>query len=295
VYRLTDDIALIQTADFFPPIVDDPYDFGQIAVANALSDIYAMGGKPLTALNLVSFPKKRLSIEILKKILQGGLRKMEEAETILVGGHSIEDEELKYGIAVTGLIHPDKVIRNKGARIGDKLILTKALGTGIINTALKAGVVSAETIAITTESMKMLNRTASKIMREYAATSGTDVTGFGLLGHLVEMLDSSIGFSIEVDEVPRFPEVERLAQMGIVPGGTHSNREARKHFVLEEKAAPPYLVDILFDAQTSGGLLFTLSPEHADAAVKKLQQAGVTAAAIIGEVVGDPKNKIVLR
>lgn len=295
VYKLTDEIAIIQTVDFFPPIVDDPYDFGQIAVANALSDVYAMGGKPLTALNLVSFPKKKLSIDVLKQILKGGLAKLDEADTILVGGHSIEDEELKYGIAVTGLIHPDKVIKNKGSKIGDKIILTKPIGTGIINTALKADMASPQTIEIVTSSMKMLNKRASQVMVDHRGTSGTDVTGFGLLGHLVEMIDDSIGMVIVQELVPLFPEVTHFAKMGIVPAGTHSNREARGCFVVTEKEIPPYRLDILFDAQTSGGLLFTVSPEKSEAALSTLKQSGMTNAAIIGEVAAEPKGKILLK
>jgi selenide,water dikinase len=295
VYRLTDEIAIIQTVDFFPPIVDDPYDFGQIAVANALSDVYAMGGKPLTALNLVSFPKKRLPIDVLKQILDGGLAKLEEAETTLVGGHSVEDEELKYGIAVTGLVHPDKLIKNKGGRAGDKIILTKPLGTGIINTALKADLASPETITIVTASMKLLNRKASEIMVANGATSGTDVTGFGLLGHLAEMISGEIGFTVSVAEVPLFPEVEHFAKNGIVPAGTHNNRESREDFIEMERDIPPHTLDILFDAQTSGGLLFTVPVGNADAILYHLQQEGTPNATIIGEVVAEPKGKILLR
>ncbi len=280
--------------DYFPPIVDDPYDFGQIAVANALSDVYAMGGKPLTALNLVSFPKKKLHIDVLKQMLEGGLAKLDEADTTLVGGHSIEDEELKYGIAVTGTIHPDRVIKNKGARISDRIILTKPLGTGIINTALKAGMASPETIACVTDSMKMLNRKAAEILCKYGVSAGTDVTGFGLLGHLVEMLNEHIGFSIAVNTVPLFPDVEPFAKQGIIPAGSHSNREARQCFVVNENAVPPHLLDILFDAQTSGGLLFAIPSQNAAAALKELTSEGMGQAAIIGEVVADPKGKIKL-
>jgi selenide,water dikinase len=253
-----------------------------------------MGGKPITALNLVSFPKKRLSIGVLQQMLEGGLAKLDEADTTLVGGHSIEDEELKYGIAVTGLIHPDKVIKNKGARVTDRIILTKPLGTGIINTALKAGLASPKTIACVTDSMKMLNRRASEIMANHGVTAGTDVTGFGLLGHLVEMLDERIGFSITVDKVPQFSDVEQFAKKGIIPAGSHSNREARKGFVVTEKDIPPYLLDILFDAQTSGGLLFAIPSQRAEDALKELRSADIEHAAIIGTVIAEPKGKIIL-
>ncbi len=295
VYKLTDDIAIVQTVDYFPPIVDDPFDFGEIAVANALSDVYAMGGKPLTALNIVSFPKKKLSIDILKKILVGGLHKLQEADVILVGGHSIEDESLKYGIAVTGIIHPEKVIRNKGGQVGDSIILTKQIGTGIINTALKAKLASPETIAIVTASMKQLNRKASEIMTKFDVTSATDVTGFGLLGHLVEMLDGSTGITIFHKTVPFFPDVEDFARMGIVPAGTHENKKARESFIVTESEIQSSLLDMLFDAQTSGGLLFTVKKENAEKIIEEMKQAGFAYAAIIGTIVCEPKGKIVLK
>jgi len=296
VYKLTDDIAIVQTVDFFPPIVDDPYDFGEIAVANALSDIYAMGGTPLTALNIVSFPRKKISIDVLRKILEGGLNKLEEAEATLVGGHSIEDEELKYGLAVTGIIHPDKVIRNKGAKVGEIIILTKPIGTGIINTALKAGMASKEIIKMITNSMKELNRKASEIIQETGVSSATDVTGFGLLGHLYEMVcDEDIGMMIFPEKVPIFPETDKFAKIGIVPAGSHSNKEARKAFVVMEKEIEPYFFDILFDAQTSGGLLFTISKEKATGVIERMKTEGIEHATIIGEVIPEPKGKIFIK
>ncbi len=296
VYKLTDDIAIVQTVDYFPPIVNNPFDFGEIAAANALSDIYAMGATPITALNIVSFPKKKLSIDILREILMGGLNKLKEADVSLVGGHSIEDEELKYGLAVTGIIHPEKVIRNKGAKVGESIILTKPIGTGIINTALKSGMASKETIALITASMKHLNRYASDIMQEAGASSATDVTGFGLLGHLYEMVhNQDIGMIISPEKVPIFPETEKFSRMGIVPGGTHANKKARKEFVIMETKTEPYLLDILFDAQTSGGLLFTLPREKANGVIEKMKQAGIEHATVIGEVISEPKGKILLR
>ncbi len=296
VYKLTDALAIVQTVDYFPPIVDDPHSFGEIAAANALSDVYAMGGKPLTALNIVSFPKKKISIDVLRKILEGGLKKLAEADVTLVGGHSIEDEELKYGLAVTGIIHPDKIIRNKGAKAGESIILTKPIGTGIINTALKAGMASEKTIEIVTLSMKELNRRASEIMKEAGASSATDITGFGLLGHLYEMVrGQDTGMMVELEKVPIFPDVDNFAKTGIVPAGTHSNKKAREEFVVIEKKIEPYFLDILFDAQTSGGLLFTLTREKADGVIEQLKKEGISHASIIGEVIPEPKGKILLR
>ncbi len=198
VYQLSDELAIIQTVDFFTPIVDDPYAFGQIAVANALSDVYAMGGKPLTAMNIVCFPTKTLDISVLQDILRGGVDKMREAGVVLVGGHSIDDAELKYGLSVTGTVHPQRLVTNSGARAGDKLILTKPLGTGIISTALKSGIVGEETIAKLTNSMAALNDTASALMQQVGVHACTDVTGFGLLGHTVQLAENSqVGISIQ--------------------------------------------------------------------------------------------------
>lgn len=295
IYKLTDALAIVQSADYFPPIVDDPYDFGEIAVANALSDIYAMGGKPLTALNLISFPKKKISIEVLRQILKGGLNKLEEAGVSLVGGHSIEDEELKYGAAVTGIIHPDRVIRNRGAKLRESIILTKPIGTGIINTALKSGLASRKTIKLVTSSMKQLNNKSAEIMKKFGASAATDVTGFGLLGHLYEMVSGEdYGIVIFPEKVPIFPETEKFAKMGIIPAGSHNNKKAREPAVLNKKKIEPHLLDILFDAQTSGGLLFTISKERGDNIIEKMKDEGIEHAAIIGEVVPEPKGKIVL-
>jgi len=296
VYKLTDDIAIVQSVDYFPPIVDDPFDFGQIAVANALSDIYAMGAKPLTALNIVSFPKKKLSVEVLREILKGGLRKLNEAQVTLVGGHSIEDEELKYGLAVTGIVHPDKILRNKGITVGEKIILTKPIGTGIINTALKAGMASSKAIRDVTESMKTLNRRASEVIQELGVGSVTDVTGFGLLGHLYEMVcNENAGATVFSEKVPIFDETEKFAKMGIVPAGTHANKKARQAFVTTDEKIEPHLLDILFDAQTSGGLLFTVEEQKADKAIRLLRQNGVLKATIIGEITSLPRGGILVK
>jgi selenide,water dikinase len=295
VYKLSDDVAIIQTIDFFTPIVDDPYDFGQITVANALSDVYAMGGKPLTALNIVCFPINKLDISILKDMLKGGIDKMKEAGVTLVGGHSIDDAELKYGLSVTGTVHPERLVTNSGAKAGDKLILTKPLGTGIISTALKAGKVSKETIAKMTKYMAALNKKASELMQEVGVHACTDITGFGLLGHACQLAQNSqVGIKINSSAVPVFTEVEDFAKAGLCPGGLYRNRDFYGKMVEFSNQVPDYTRDILFDAQTSGGLLISLAPETAELLVKKLQKAGVQDAAIIGEVISKPAEKIIV-
>ena len=295
VYKLTDDLAIVQTIDFFTPIVDDPYSFGQIAAANALSDVYAMGGKPLTAMNVVCFPVKTMDISILKEILAGGVDKVHEADTILVGGHSIEDEELKYGLSVTGIIHPAKVVLNTGARVGDKLILTKPLGTGIISTGLKGKVIDEDAMVKVIKSMTTLNRKASELMQEIGVHACTDVTGFGLLGHAGEMIEGTdVGMLIHSAAVPFFPEARELAEMGMIPGGLHSNREFRLNMVEIAKEVPDYLADILFDPQTSGGLLISVSKPKTPVLLERMHQEGIKEAAIIGEVVAEPPGKIIV-
>lgn len=295
VYKLRDDLAIIQTVDFFTPIADDPYVFGQIAVANALSDVYAMGGKPLTAMNLVCFPIKTMDISVLREILKGGLEKMREAGVVLVGGHSVQDEELKYGLSVTGVIHPDRLITAAGAKAGDKLILTKPLGTGIVNTALKGGLARPETVARVTRYMVALNDKAAELMQEISANACTDITGFGLLGHACEMAQNSqVGMRIHAALVPMFAEAVEFARMGLVPGGTQRNREFRSGMVELARELPDYMSDILFDPQTSGGLLISVSPEKADLLLARLHEGGVPESCIIGEVVGQPRERIIV-
>ena len=296
VYKLSDDLAIIQTVDFFTPIVDDPYMFGQIAAANALSDVYAMGGKPLTAMNIVCFPIKTMDISILREILKGGLDKMKEAGVTLVGGHSVEDSELKYGLSVTGTIHPLKVLTNVGAKVGDRLILTKPLGTGIINTAIKGGMAKEDSIEMVTRYMASLNKRASEIMQEIGANACTDVTGFGLLGHAFEMIEGTgKGIVINASDVPILPEAVNFAKMGMVPGGTYRNKEFRINKVDIDPAQSPYLIDILFDPQTSGGLLIAVSGKKAQEMVKRLRKEGIEDAAIIGKVVNDTQERIVVK
>jgi selenide,water dikinase len=296
VYQLIDELAIIQTIDFFTPIVDDPYDFGQIAVANALSDVYAMGGKPLTAMNVVCFPTKSLDISVLKDILRGGLDKMREAGVILVGGHSIDDVELKYGLSVTGTVHPQRLVTNSGARVKDKLILTKTLGTGIISTALKAGLVNEQTITKLTSSMATLNDKASSLMQEIGVHACTDVTGFGLLGHTIQLAENSqVGINLRANSIPFFPEAGEFAKQGLCPAGLHRNREFYLKVVEIDPHVPRYRQDILFDPQTSGGLLICLEPGKAAVLLDHLRQNGVAEAAIIGEVVSGSKGKVIVK
>jgi selenide,water dikinase len=296
VYKLSDELAIIQTIDFFTPIVDDPYTFGQIAAANALSDVYAMGGEPLTAMNLVCFPVKSMDITVLKEILRGGVNKIIEAGALLVGGHSIEDDELKYGLSVTGTVHPKRLVTNSGARAGDRLILTKPLGTGIISTAVKAKAASEETIANIASSMATLNKTASELMQAVGAHGATDITGFGLLGHAVQMAENSrIGINISSASVPIFSEAAGFARSGLCPAGLYRNRDFYNRSVSIGNMVPAYLPDILFDPQTSGGLLISLTAGKAKRLLEKLKQAGVTEAAIIGEVTSEVKGMVRVR
>ncbi len=296
VYKLAKDLALVQTVDFFTPIVDDPYDFGRIAAANALSDVYAMGGKPLTALNIVCFPQQVLDVSVLQQVLRGGLTKLHEADVILVGGHSIEDPELKYGLAVTGTIHPDKLVHNHTARPGDRLILTKPLGTGIISTAIKHNLADRATVKAVTESMTALNRTAAELMLKASVSAATDVTGFGLLGHAAEMVaDTNAGLIIEAAAVPIFEAARDLAGLDMIPGGLRRNREFRQGMVDMDRRLPQGLQDILYDPQTSGGLLMAVPENKAADLLNKLHHKGIEAAAIIGEVVAEPKGRIIVR
>ncbi len=252
VYKVSDDLALIQTVDFFTPIVDDPYWFGQIAAANALSDVYAMGGVPKTAMNLVGFPIKDMELTVLRQMLQGGLDKMDEAGVVLIGGHSVEDKELKYGLSVTGFVHPERVLTKKGLRTGDRLVLTKPLGTGIINTVIKAGMASAELAERVTRLMAELNRGAAEVMTCFDVGACTDVTGFGLLGHLSEMVcGSGAGVRLFSEQFPVIPEALEFAAMGLIPAGAFKNREFREAGITFAHAVQQPLQDVLFDPQTS--------------------------------------------
>jgi selenide,water dikinase len=293
VYKLSEELAIVQTLDFFTPVVDDPYIFGQITAANALSDVYAMGGRPLTAMNIVCFPVKTMDMAILQEILSGGLDTMREAGVTLVGGHSVEDQELKYGLSVTGIIHPSKVILNTGARAGDKLLLTKPLGTGIINTALKGGLADERAVSRAIECMITLNRKASELMMEVDVHACTDVTGFGLLGHACEMIEGTdVGMVIHSSSVPLLPDTEEYARMGLIPGGTIRNRDFRLPMIEPATEISDERLLILFDAQTSGGLLISVPGEEADMLLQRMHEEGIQEATLIGEIVTEPKGKI---
>ncbi len=284
VYRLRDDLALVQTVDFFPPIVDDPYHFGAIAVANALSDVYAMGGTPLLALNLVGFPVG-LPREILVSILRGGYEKAAEAGVLIVGGHTVDDAEPKYGLAVTGLIKPGDQITNSGAKPGDVLVLTKPIGTGIITTAGKNQAVDAGVLAGAVALMETLNRGASNAMAHVGVNASTDVTGFGLLGHLNAMMQGS-GTSARVywSKVPLIPGLWELAEQGIAPGGTQRNLDSMGDSVRWHESLSHTEQVVLCDAQTSGGLLISVPRDRLDVLLEQLERHGVAGAAVIGEV-----------
>jgi selenide,water dikinase len=274
---------LLQSVDFFTPIVDDPYRFGQIAAANAFSDIYAMGGEPLTAMNLVAFPCS-LDLGVLREILAGGLSKIEESGARLCGGHSVQDEEPKYGLSVTGFVEEERLVRNAGARAGDALVLTKPLGLGILTTALKRGIVSEEEIEEAVRSASLLNKAAGDGMREVGVSSATDVTGYGFLGHLTEMLDASgVGAVVRRDEVPVWERAVSLANDSVYPGGLKSNREYLKNRVTADGGDQDDLLP-LYDPQTSGGLLIAVPRTRASALVGALDKRSVSGA-VVGEVV----------
>jgi selenide, water dikinase len=283
VLRLDDQRALVHTVDFFPPIVDDPLTFGRIAAANALSDVYAMGGDPSTAVCLVGFPVDTLDMEILVKMMEGGLSALDDADCPLVGGHSIDDAEPKLGYAVTGLVHPQKVWMNNTIRGGEKIILTKPIGTGLITTAAKAGKASAEALDAACQGMSTLNRKASEVLRGFAVHACTDVTGFGLLGHACEMASGSpCTIRIDTAAVPLLPSAREYAVARTIPGGAKRNRSFRMKFVVGPKTGDDDLMNILFDPQTSGGLLAAVNAPDAERALAALISAGVPAA-VIGE------------
>ena len=292
VYRISKDTSIVQSLDFFTPIVDDPYSFGSIAAANALSDIYAMGASPLFAMNIVGFPENTLPLTVLEMILKGAHEKAAEARIAVLGGHTIEDPEPKYGMVVTGIVHPDKVIRNVGARPGDQLLLTKPLGTGIISTAMKRGLTSTslqnEVIAL----MSALNRTASAVMTQYGVSACTDITGFGLMGHLMEMTrGSECDAEIYFEKIPFLQEVRSLATAGVIPGGTYNNHAFTREFSEYGSLGKTDQL-MLCDAQTSGGLLIAIPQEKANDCLKALHAAGLKQSAIIGQFTGEGAGRI---
>ncbi len=281
VYKLRDDLAIVQTVDFFTPIVDDPYDFGRIAAANSLSDIYAMGAVPLTALNICAFPLVTLGADVLKAILAGGAAVAIEAGVTILGGHTIEDDEPKYGMSVTGTVHPDKFVRNAGAKVGDVLVLTKAVGTGVLATGLKRGAIDALKMAPAVASMTRLNAHASRAMLAHGAHAATDITGFGLLGHAGELARASgVGLQIVAGAVPILPHALDLVRAGTIPSGTKSNRLEHESFTSFADDLDDGMRILLSDAQTSGGLLIAIAPERLRALQAALRDVGDLAAEI---------------
>jgi selenide,water dikinase len=292
VYKINDEMAMIQTLDFFTPVVDDPYTFGQIAAANALSDIYAMGGKPTLALNIVCFPTC-ISIDILGDILRGGADKVIEAGAIVIGGHSVEDDEPKYGLSVTGFVHPDKILKNYGCKVGDVIIITKPLGTGIINTAIKGGLASANAYNQVIKVMTTLNKYAGEIIVSHEINACTDITGFGIMGHCYEMaMASKVTLKLWKDKIPYIEEAIEYAQMGLVPAGSYRNRDYLKG-KYELRNVAPWMEDIIFDPQTSGGLLVSCTIKEAEKLIEELSKLELKSG-IIGEVISREDKYIIV-
>jgi len=278
IYRVSDDLAIVQTVDFFTPIVDDPYDFGRIAAANSFSDLYAMGATPISALNIVAFPSDTLPLEVLQRILQGGAEVAKQAGASILGGHSIKDPEPKYGMAATGTVHPGAFVTNANARPGDILLLTKQLGTGVLATALKGGMIDAAAMQPAIDSMITLNAAASKVMMHVGVHACTDITGYGLLGHAHETARaSSVRVMIESADIPLFEGVRELIGKGAIAGGTQENVDLHAGFTEFSPSVPPDLRVALSDAQTSGGLLIAVAPEKADALQRELSACGPAA------------------
>jgi selenide,water dikinase len=292
-YRLNDETALVMTTDFFAPVVDDPYWFGAIAVANSLSDVYAKGVEPLVALNLVAFPSKKLPMEILSEILRGGAEKAREAGVVIIGGHSVDDEEPKYGLAVVGVTHPQRIIPNSGAQVGDALVLTKPLGIGIITTGIKRNLVDEGTEREVTELMATLNKSACRAMVEVGVHAATDITGYGLLGHLREMVSASgVGARVYLSKVPVLPPTWGLVEQKAIPGGSQNNHRFLSDYVIWEDGISEQAQLILCDAQTSGGLLIAVASDKAEMLVAKLREYQTPAAAIIGEITEGPVDRM---
>lgn len=293
VFRLDAETALIQTVDFFTPIVDDPYTFGLVAAANALSDVYAMGGRPLTAMNIVCFPTKSMGKDVLVEMLRGGFDKVHEAGAILVGGHTVDDLELKYGLSVTGIVHPDRVMTNAGARPGQVLVLTKPLGTGIVATAVKGNLCSPEAEAEMIQTMVTLNRSGAEAAQAFAVTGGTDVTGFGLLGHAGELARASrVRLRIDHSRVPMIGGALEYAAMGLVPAGSWANQNFCSKSLTTSPDVPAEAISVLADAQTSGGLLLSVPPDRVDDLLAFVQAHDAPKAAVIGRVLDGPPGTI---
>ena len=296
VYRLRDDLALVQTLDFFTPIVDDPYLFGQIAAANSLSDVYAMGGTPITAMNIVAVPTDEISLEDINLILKGGADKVAEAGAVLAGGHTVKNPEPLYGLSVTGTVHPDRVISNQGGKIGDRLILTKPLGTGIIGTAIKRGLASAELIAAATRCMITLNTPGTPVAAAGLTRAGTDVTGFGLLGHLSHLCrESKVSARLDSATIPIIDDpVLDLIREDCIPGGSRKNLELAEKFTRFDEKVSPELRTLLADAQTSGGLLLAIAPNNLEKATRILHENGALCVIEIGELIAQEDDFIIV-
>ncbi len=296
VYKITDDLAIVQTVDYFTPIVDDPYMFGQIAAANALSDVYAMGATPKTALNIVGFPIKKLPEEMLAQILLGAADKVKEAGAVIIGGHSIDDQEPKFGLSVTGFVHPERVFKNFGAKNGDVLILTKPIGVGILTTGIKRNAVTDQQEAKVTEAMATLNKTAAEALTSFQPNAVTDVTGFGLLGHAFEMAKASeVSFIIDHTTVPLLNGTYELAEKGIIPGGSKANAKWLNDFVYYDEPLTESMKAILCDAITSGGLLISLPEHDAQTYINELLDKGIEDVSIIGKVIAKQEKAIYVK
>ena len=285
IYKISDDMATVSTLDFFTPVVNNPYDYGQIAAANALSDVYAMGGKPLTAMNILCYPIKSLDRDIVVEILKGSADKVNEAGAVIIGGHTLQDSEIKYGLSVTGIIHPDRIVTNAGARAGDVLVLTKPLGTGLVISAIKTNKVLEEHINLVTRSMVLLNKASSEAMLEVGVSACTDITGFGLMGHAYELAEASkVTLSFFAGRIPVFDGCERYVRMGLMPGVSKLSKKYLKDAIRIDPKVREELVDVLFDAQTSGGLLISVPKGKAEILCTKLKERGALTFDVVGEV-----------
>lgn len=296
VYRLRDDLLIVQTVDFFPPLVDDPFVFGQIAAANSLSDVYAMGGDPVTALNVVGFPDDQLGLDVLSEILRGGADRVIQAGAVIVGGHTVRDTEIKYGMSVTGVVKPEHLMTNRNAKPGDVLVLTKSLGTGFVTTAFKAGRCPDSTLAAAIESMIQLNVIGRDAARQAEARAATDITGFGLAIHAAEMAQASgVTVVLRLDQIPILPGAAALVKQGFKTRASASNRKFAETLMSIDGNPDPIRLELAFDAQTSGGLLISVSPDRAESVVRDLQATGAHSACIVGSVLEKQAEWLLLR
>lgn len=294
VYKVSEDKAIILTLDFFTPVVDDPYAFGKIAAANSLSDVYAMGGEPIVAMNIVCFPECE-DMNILKEIMRGGAEKVIEAGAVLVGGHTVDDKEPKYGLSVTGTVHPDKVRANAHAKVGDFLVLTKPIGTGIINTAIKGEIASNEDYQEALMVMEYLNKYPALAFKKVDVNAVTDITGFGLIGHLVEIAQGShVTIELNAGEVPLLARAKEFASMGIIPAGAYTNMDYFKDKVQVDQQVEQSLLDVLYDPQTSGGLLISVPEERLETLLKELESSKALCHAVIGKVLPQEEKAIII-